>query len=222
MLKFVGTNPSQAQSREGSETPHVELNQVFGREIIWKYDNHLSQFSLNRERFTMKRINHYVVFAFSTLMEATFCPQCQGEIELGSLASGTFECPHCGRELILNAPGDDSTMAKLGSWFFHMARLSVTPLPLMWALVLLPISLLVGFVMIILSGNFFILGSGLGSWMLEELTKFDFSDGVELFFAVIFVIALSPFGFLAFLIALLLGFLGLAIMATAIVRLIPR
>lgn len=108
------------------------------------------------------------------------------------------------------------------SWFFHMARLSVTPLPLMWALVLLPISLLVGFVMIILSGNFFILGSGLGSWMLEELTKFDFSDGVELFFAVIFVIAVSPFGFLAFLIALLLGFLGLAIMATAIVRLIPR
>ena len=163
-------------------------------------------------------------------MEATKCPHCEGEIELDSDASGIFECPHCGRELAWNIPNGDSTNADAGSrkfalvyaWFLNIARLAVTPLPLVWSLVLLPISLLFGLVSILLSANFFIAGSDLGSWILVELTKFDFSDGVELFGAMIFVIAVSPFALLAYLIALLLGFFGLGIILSAVVRLIPR
>ncbi|RJU98340.1 MAG: hypothetical protein DWC04_04210 [Candidatus Poseidoniales archaeon] len=108
------------------------------------------------------------------------------------------------------------------AWFLNKASLAVTPLPLMWGLVLLPVSLLVGLVMLILSANFLIAGSGLSSWMVEELTKFDFSEGLELFMAMIFAIVISPFALLAFLIALVFGFFGLAIMISAIVRLIPR
>ena len=102
------------------------------------------------------------------------------------------------------------------------SRLVITPLPLVWSLVLLPISLLFGLVSILLSANFFIAGSDLGSWILVELTKFDFSDGVELFGAMIFVIVVSPFALLVYLIALLLGFFGLGIILSAVVRLIPR
>ena len=160
-------------------------------------------------------------------MEATLCPHCEGEIELDSDASGKFECPHCGRELKWNIPDDDSTITEPGSrkfasiysWLLNMVSFAVTPLPLMWALVLLPISLLVGLVMIILSANFFIAGSGLGSWMLEELTKFDSSEWL---WAIMFVIMIIPIALLAFLIAILFGFFGLAIIVSAIVRLIRR
>ena len=108
------------------------------------------------------------------------------------------------------------------SWLLNKASLAVTPVPLIWALVLLPISLIVGLIMILLSANFFIAGSDLGSWILEELTKFDFSEGIELFGATIFVIVILPFALLAYLIAILLGLFGLAIIVSAIVRLISR
>lgn len=170
------------------------------------------------------------MFAFSVFMEATHCPHCEGEIEIDSHASGNFECPHCGRELAWTVPDDDSTYADAGStklasiyaWFVNMARLVVTPLPLVWSLVLLPISLLFGSVSVLLSANFFIAGSELGSWMLVELTKFDFSDGLELFAATIFAFFVFPFAFLAYLIAALLGLFGLGIMVSAVVRLVRR
>ena len=169
-------------------------------------------------------------------MVEILCPHCEGEVELDSAASVArggimyFSCPHCGRELEWNVPDDDSTIADPSSSKFtsmyarllNKASLSVTPVPLIWALVLLPISLLVGLVMILLSANFFIAGSGLGSWMLEELEKFDFSEETELFGAIIFVIVIIPIALLAFLIAILLGLFGLAIIVSAIVRLIRR
>ena len=163
-------------------------------------------------------------------MVATLCPHCEGEIELDADASGKFECPHCGRELAWNMPDDDSTIADPGSGKFasmyarllNKASFAVTPVPLIWALVLLPISLIVGFVMIILSANFFIAGSGVGSWFVEELAKFDFSEGTELFGAIIFAIVIIPIALLAFLIAILFGFFGLALIVSAIVRLFRR
>ena len=163
-------------------------------------------------------------------MVANLCPHCEGEIELDFDASGKFECPHCGRELEWNIPDDDSSIADPGSrkfssmysWLLNKASLAVTPMPLIWALVLLPISLIVGLIMILLSANFFIAGSGVGSWMLDELTKFDFSDWRELFAAFIFVIVIIPIALLAFLIAILFGLFGLAIIVSAIVRLIRR
>jgi len=163
-------------------------------------------------------------------MVANLCPHCEGEIELDFDASGKFECPHCGRELEWNIPDDDSSIAGPGSrkfssmysWLLNKASLAVTPVPLIWALVLFPISLIVGLVMILLSANFFIAGSGLGSWMLDELTKFDFSEGPELFGAIIFVIVIIPIALLAFLVAILFGLFGLAIIVSAIVRLIRR
>ena len=178
----------------------------------------------------MERVNHYPVFAFSVFMEATLCPHCKGAIEIDSHASGKFVCPHCGRELAWTVPDDDSPYADGGStklasiyaWFVHMASLVVTPLPLVWSLVLLPISLLFGSVSILLSANFFIAGSELGSWMLVELTKFDFSDGLELFGAAIFALVILPFAFLAFLIGTLLGLFGLGMMVSAVVRLVRR
>ena len=163
-------------------------------------------------------------------MVANFCPHCEGEIELGTDASGEFECPHCGREFEWKTKDDDSTIAVPGSgkfasmysWLLNKASWAVTPLPLMWALVLLPVSLIVGLVMILLSANFFIAGSGVSSWMLEELTKFDFSEGPELFWAIIFVIVIIPFALLVFLIAILFGLFGFALIVSAIVRLIRR
>ena len=176
----------------------------------------------------MKRVNHYAVFAFGMFMEAILCPYCEGEIELESDASGKFECPHCGRELAWATPDDDSrnAVAKILETIREtsktLASLAVTPLPLVWSLVLLPISMFFGLVSIILSANFFIFGSDIGSWMLEELTKFDFSDGVELFFATIFVVVVLPVASLVYLIATLLGLFGLGIMISAVVRLIRR
>ena len=162
-------------------------------------------------------------------MVANLCPHCEGTIELDTDASGKFECPHCEREFEWNI-NDDSSIADPGSEkiasmysrLLHKASLAVTPLPLMWSLVLLPISLFAGLVMILLSANFFIAGSALGSWMLVELTKFDFSDGVELFMAVTFGIVIISIALLAFLIAILLGLFGLALIVSAIVRLIRR
>jgi hypothetical protein len=58
--------------------------------------------------------------------------------------------------------------------------------------------------------------------MLVELTKFDFSDGLELFAATIFALVILPFAFLAYLIAALLGLFGLGIMVSAVVRLVRR
>ena len=163
-------------------------------------------------------------------MVATLCPHCEGAIELDADASGEFKCPHCGREFEWNTKDDDSTIAEPGSrkfasvyaWLLNKASFAVTPVPLMWALVLLPISILAGLVMIILSANFFIAGSGLSSWMLEELTKFDFSEGLELFLAILFAIVIIPIALLAFFIAILFGFFGLALIVSAIVRLIRR
>ena len=91
-------------------------------------------------------------------MLVALCPHCEGKIELNADASGKFECPHCGREFEWNIRDDDSPIADSGSrkfasmyaWLLNKASLAFTPLPLMWGLVLLPISLLVGFVMIIL------------------------------------------------------------------------
>ena len=169
-------------------------------------------------------------------MVEILCPHCEGEVELDSVASVAkggimyFSCPQCGRELEWNIPDDDSTIADPGSgkfasmyaWLLNKASLTVTPLPLMWALVLLPISLLVGLVSILLSANFFIAGSVLGSWMMEELTKFDFSEGDELFYGILFVTVIIPIALLAFLIAILFGLFGLAIIVSSIVRLIRR
>ena len=145
-------------------------------------------------------------------------------------ASGKFECPLCDGEFKWNIPNYDSTNADPGSgkfgsmyaWLLNKASLAVTPLPLMWSLVLLPISLFAGLVMILLSANFFIAGSGLGSWMLDELTKFDFSEDDESFFGILFVIVIIPIALLVFLIAILFGLFGLAIIVSAIVRLIRR
>ena len=169
-------------------------------------------------------------------MVEILCPHCEGEIDFDSIAAVAMRsimylsCPHCGRELEWNIPNDGSTIADLGSgkiastyaWLLDKASLAVTPVPLIWALVLLPISLIGGLVMILLSANFFIAGSGLGSWMLDELTKFDFSEEDELFGAIIFVIVIIPIALLAFLVAILFGLFGLAIIASAIVRLTRR
>ena len=169
-------------------------------------------------------------------MVEILCRHCEGEVDLDSVASVArggimyFSCPHCGRELEWNIPDDDSTIADPDSGRFasmyarllNKASFAVTPVPLLWALVLLPISLLVGLVMILLSANFFIAGSGLGSWMLDELTKFDFSEDDESFFGILFVIVIIPIALLVFLIAILLGLFGLAIIVSAIVRLIRR
>ena len=163
-------------------------------------------------------------------MVEILCPHCEGEIEFDNVESGKFECPHCGREFEWNKKDDDLVIADSDSGKFasmysrllNMASFAVTPVPLFWALVLLPISLIVGLVMILLSANFFIAGSGLGSWMLEELEKFDFSEEPELFAAIIFVIVIIPIALLAFLIAILLGLFGLAIIVSAIVRLTRR
>ena len=169
-------------------------------------------------------------------MVEILCPHCEGEVELDSVASVAkggimyFSCPHCGRELEWNIPDDDSTIADPGSgkiappyaWLFSKMGMAAIPVPSIWALVLLPISLLVGLVSILLSANFFIAGSGLGSWMMEELTKFDFSEGDELFYGILFVTVIIPIALLAFLIAILFGLFGLAIIVSSIVRLIRR
>ena len=89
-------------------------------------------------------------------------------------------------------------------------------------MVLLPISLLFGLVSLLLSANLFIAGTDLGSWILVELTKFDFSDGVELFGAMIFVLVVGPVALVAYLIAVLLGLFGLGITVSAVVRLVRR
>jgi hypothetical protein len=57
---------------------------------------------------------------------------------------------------------------------------------------------------------------------VEELAKFDFSEGTELFGAIIFAIVIIPIALLAFLIAILFGFFGLALIVSAIVRLFRR
>ena len=163
-------------------------------------------------------------------MVEILCPHCEGKIELDDDASGEFECPHCERGFEWNITDDDSPIADPGSgkfasmyaWLLNKASLVFTPVPLIWALVLLPISLLAGLVMIILSANFFIAGSALGSWMLEELVKFDFSEALELFMAITFVIVIFPIALLAFLIAISIGLVGLLIIGSAIVRLIRR
>ena len=165
-------------------------------------------------------------------MVEILCPHCEGEIDLDSAASVAMRsimylsCPHCGRELEWNIPDDDSAIAGPGSGKFasmyarllNKASFAVTPVPLIWALVLLPISLLVGLVMILLSANFFIAGSGLGSWMLDELTKFDFSEDDESFFGILFVIVIIPIALLVFLIAILLGLFGLAIIVLSLIH----
>ncbi len=161
------------------------------------------------------------------LMVAILCPHCEGKIELDDDLSGEFQCPLCDGEFEWNIPDDDSPIADPGSrkfasmyaWLLNKASLGVTPVPLMRALFLLPFSLLAGVVMIILSGNFFIAGSALGSWMLEALADFDSS---EVGWAIIFVILIIPIALLAFLIAILFGLFGLAIIVSAIVRLIRR
>tara|TARA_B100000767_G_scaffold121918_1_gene116173 strand:- start:155 stop:646 length:492 start_codon:yes stop_codon:yes gene_type:complete len=163
-------------------------------------------------------------------MVEILCPHCEGKIELDDDASGEFKCPHCERGFEWNITDDDSPIADPGSgkfasmyaWLLNKASLVFTPVPLIWALVLLPISLLAGLVMIILSANFFIAGSALGSWMLEELVKFDFSEALELFMAITFVIVIFPIALLAFLIAISIGLVGLLIIGSAIVRLIRR
>ena len=178
----------------------------------------------------MKRENHYFVFAFGTFMVANLCPHCQGEVKLDADASGEFGCPHCGREFEWNIKDGDSTIANPGSgkvappyaWLFSKAGLVAIPVPLILAFVLLPFSLLAGLVMIFLSAYFFIAGSALSSWMFEELTKFDFSDGVESFWGIMFAITITPFALIVFLIATLFGLLGLAIMYSAIVSLKRR
>ena len=163
-------------------------------------------------------------------MVASLCPHCQGEVELGADASGEFECPHCGREFAWSIKDGNLTIAEQTSgkvappyaWLFSKAGLVAIPVPLILAFILLPFSLLAGLVMIFLSANFFIAGSALSSWMLEELTKFDFSDGIELFWGIMFTITLVPFAFIVFLIATLFGLLGLAIIYSAIVSLMRR
>ncbi len=163
-------------------------------------------------------------------MVEILCPHCQGEIELDADASGKFECPHCGREFEWNIKDGDSTIANPGSgkvappyaWLFSKVGLVAIPVPLILAFVLLPFSLLAGLVMIFLSANFFIAGSSLGSWFLEELTKFDFSDGIEMFWGIIFAVAIIPLALIVFLIAILFGLFGLAIIYSAIVSLKRR
>ena len=164
------------------------------------------------------------------LMVAILCPHCEGEVKLDADTSGEFECSHCGREFEWNIKDDDSTIVDPGSgkfvppyaWLFSKAGMEAIPVPLILVLVLLPISLLAGLVMILLSANFFIAGSGMSSWMLEELAKFDFSDGIEMFWGIIFVIVILPINLLVFLIAVLVGLIGLAIIYSAIVSLIRR
>ena len=163
-------------------------------------------------------------------MVEILCPHCQGEIELDADASGKLECPHCGREFELSIKDGDSTISNPGSgkvappyaWLFSKAGLVAIPVPLILAFVLLPFSLLAGLVMILLSANFFIAGSSLGSWMLEELTKFDFSDGIEAFWGIIFAVAIIPLALIVFLIAILFGLFGLAIIYSAIISLKRR
>ena len=178
----------------------------------------------------INRANYYLVFAFGISMEATQCPYCEGEIELDSGVSGKIECPHCGREFEWNIKDDDSTIGDSGpgkfvppyAWLFSKAGMEAIPVPLILALVLLPISLLAGLVMILLSANFFIAGFGMSSWVLEELAKFDFSNGIEMFWGIIFGIVVLPITLLVFLIAVLVGIIGLAIIYSAIVSLIRR
>jgi hypothetical protein len=76
--------------------------------------------------------------------------------------------------------------------------------------------------MIFLSANFFIAGSGMSSWLLEELEKFDFSDGIEMFWGIMFIIVILPINLLVFLIAVLVGLIGLAIIYSAIISLKRR
>ena len=163
-------------------------------------------------------------------MVAILCPHCEGEVKLDTDASGEFECPHCGREFEWMINDDISTIADPGSgkfvppyaWLFSKAGMEAIPVPLILVLVLLPISILAGLVIILLSANFFIAGSGMSSWMLEELAKFDFSDGIEMFWGIMFVIVILPINLLVFLIAVLFGLLGLGIIYSAIVSLIRR
>lgn len=178
----------------------------------------------------MNRANHYLVLAFSLFMVEILCPHCQGEVKLDSDASGKFECPHCGREFEWSIKDGDSTIANRGSekvappyaWLFNKAGLVAIPVPLILAFVLLPFSLLAGLVMIFLSANLFIAGSSLGSWMMEELTKFDFSDGIEMFWGSIFAVIIISVNLVVFLIAILFGLFGLAIIYSAIVSLKRR
>ena len=163
-------------------------------------------------------------------MVAILCPHCQGEVELDADESGEFECPHCGREFEWNIKDGDSTIANPGSgkvappyaWLFSKAGLVAIPVPLILSFVLLPFSLVAGLVMIFLSANFFIAGSTLGSWLSEELTKFDFSDGIESFWGIMFAVTIIPFALIVFLIAILFGLFGLAIIYSAIVSLNRR
>ncbi len=163
-------------------------------------------------------------------MVAILCPHCEGEVKRDADASGEFECPHCGREYEWNIKDDDSTIADPGSgkiappyaWLFSKMGMPAIPVPSIWALVLLPISLLAGLVSIILSANFFIAGSRMGSWILEELSKFDFSDGLELFFGIMFGFVILLITLLILLVAILFGLFGLAIIFSAIVSLIRR
>jgi len=178
----------------------------------------------------MKLANHYLVSEFVMAMLANLCPHCEGEVELDADTSGQFECPHCGREFEWKIKDDDSTIADPGSgkfappyaWLFSKVGMEAIPVPLIWAFVLLPISLLAGLVMIFLSANFFFVGSGMSSWMLEELAKFDFSDDMEMFWGIMFVIVILPITLLVFLIAVLFGLIGLGIIYSAIVSLIRR
>jgi len=165
-------------------------------------------------------------------MVAILCPHCEGEIELDDDLSGEFQCPLCDGEFEWNIPDDDSPIADPGSrkfaamyaWLLNKASLGVTPVPLMRALFLLPFSLLAGVVMIIVSANFFILGSSLGSLIMEVLTDSGSSEAAGAGGIVIIPIALLAIliALLAFLIAILFGLFGLAIIVSAIVRLIRR
>ena len=178
----------------------------------------------------MKLANHYLVSEFVMAMLANLCPHCEGEVELDADTSGEFECPHCGREFEWKIKDDDSTIADPGSgkfappyaWLFSKVGMEAIPVPLIVLFVLLPISILAGLVMILLSANFFIAASGMSSWMLEELGKFDFSDGIEMFWGIMFVITILPITLLVFLIAVLVGIIGLAIIYSAIVSFIRR
>ena len=178
----------------------------------------------------MKLANHYLLSEFVMDMLANLCPHCEGEGELDADASGEFECPHCRRNFEWKMKHEDPTIAKPGSGkvapryarLLNKAILAVPSVPLIWAFVLLPISLLAGLVMIFLSANFFIAGSGLSSWMVEELTKFDFSDQIEIFWGIMFVITILAIALLVFLIAVLFGLSGLGIIFCAGVMLIRR
>ena len=157
-------------------------------------------------------------------MVAILCPHCEGEIELDDDASGEFQCPLCDDEFEWNIPDDDSPIADPGSrkfasmyaWLLNKASLGVTPVPLMRALFLLPFSLLAGVVMIIVSANLYFIGS----LILEVLTDGSSSEAAGA--GGIVVILIIPIALLAFLIAILFGLFGLAIIVSAIVRLIRR